>query len=71
MKYIIQKSSTPDWWVVTDTENLVVLEFKEHEYNETQRATMLEDSNLTVLQLARVMREIGDWIAQNHMEKAF
>ena len=30
MKYLIQKSETPGWWVVTDTENLVVLKFQEH-----------------------------------------
>ena len=35
MKYIIKESETPGWWVVTDTDNLVVIRFKEHEFNET------------------------------------
>lgn len=25
---------------------------------------------LSALQLARIMREIGDWVAQNHKDKA-
>ena len=29
MKYTIQESEEPGWWVVTDTENLVVLKFQE------------------------------------------
>ena len=49
MKYTIQESKEPGWWVVTDTENLVVVKFKEHEYNETQQTTMLEDCNLSVM----------------------
>lgn len=36
MKYIIQESKEPGWWVVTDTENLVVLKFQEHHFNETE-----------------------------------
>ena len=66
MKYTIQESKDPGWWVVTDTENLVVLKF-----NETQKVTMLEDCNLSALQLARVMREMADWVAQHHIDKAF
>ena len=70
MKYIIQKSETLGWWVVTDTEKLVVVKFQEHRFNETQMVTMLEDCQLSALQLARIMREVGDWGAQNHMDKA-
>lgn len=71
MKYLIQKSKDPGWWVVTDTENLVVVKFKEHEYNETQQTTMLEDCNLSVMQIARVAREMADWIAAHHIDKVF
>jgi hypothetical protein len=71
MKYTIQESKEPGWWVVTDTENLVVLKFQEHKFNETQMVTMLEDCQLSALQLARVMREMADWVAQHHMDKAF
>ena len=71
MKYTIQKSETPGWWVVTATENMVVIKFQEHKFNETQMVTMLEECNLSTLQFARIMREVGDWVAQHHMDKAF
>jgi hypothetical protein len=71
MKYTLQESKEPGWWVVTDTENLVVLKFQEHKFNETQMVTMLEDCQLSALQLARIMREMADWMAAHHIEKAF
>ena len=71
MKYIIKESKEPGWWVVTDTENLVVIKFQDHKFNETWKVTMLEDCNLSALQVARVMREIGDWLATHHTEKVF
>ena len=69
MKYTLRESKEPGWWVVTDTENLVVLKFQEHKFNETQKVTMLEDSNLSALQLARMKREIGDWVAAHHIDR--
>jgi hypothetical protein len=71
MKYQLQESKEPGWWVVTDTENLVVLKFQEHKFNETQMATMLEDCQLSALQLARIMREMADWMAAHHIDKVF
>lgn len=71
MKYQLQKSKEPEWWVLTDTENLVVLKFQEHKFNDTQMATMLEDCQLTALQLARIMREMGDWMAAHHINLVF
>lgn len=56
---------------MTDTENLVVLKFKNHDFNNTQKVTMLEDANLTALQVARIMREMGDWLALHHIDKIF
>ena len=71
MKYKLQKSQDPGWWVITDTENLVVLKFQEHKFNETQMATMLEDCHLSALQLARIMREMSDWVAAHDINKVF
>lgn len=37
-RFILEKSQDlPGWWVLTDAENLVVLKFKEHEFNESQQ----------------------------------
>lgn len=71
-KYTIQPSSThPSGWVLTDIENNVVIRFKQGAYNETQEVTFLEDSAAlthTPLELARILREMGEWIYNNHKE---
>ena len=71
MSYVMQKSETPGWWVLTDTENRIVVRFEEHKFNDTQEVTMLEDCTLTALQAARVMRELGDWVVRHHANKVF
>lgn len=57
----------PGWWVLTDTENLVVLKFKEHEFNENQLVTFLNDDKSVIEKLgtqgiARVLHEMGDYM---------
>ena len=72
MKYIIQKSSTkPNGWVLTDKENGVVVTFEDGDFNGTQKVTMLDDTRLTPPQLARIMRELGEWAARHHGSKCF
>lgn len=64
------------WWVCTDTENLIVCRFENHRFNETQQFTILEDSKFqpvtasTASLLARITREMGDWLRSNHYTKA-
>lgn len=65
----------PGWWVLTDTENLVVLQFKEHDYNNSQKVTVLDESELlkdseAAFKLARIMGEMGDYMARNHYHLA-
>lgn len=70
-KYILERSeTTPCGWVLTDTENRIVVRFIEHQFNETQKVTMLEDSTANAEDLARIMREIGDWMFRNHYNVA-
>lgn len=72
-KYIIQQSTTPEWWIVTDQEHGIVVKFKTHEYNETQEVTLLK-SNQFVLDAeayANHMRKIEKWIIKFHYSKAF
>lgn len=71
MNYIMQKSEQPGWWVATDKENGIVIKFKEHAFNETQKVTILEECSCSALQLARFMREMGEWVARDHPDKAF
>lgn len=71
-RYTINPSSTHhNQWVLTDVENKVVLRFNRGEYNQKQKVTFLEDNpalNHTPLELARILREMGEWIYNNHKE---
>ena len=71
-KYIIQKSTQPNKWVLTDNENGVVIVFDDGYFNETQKVTMLEDApKLSPTDLARIMSELGKWGARHHGDKMF
>ena len=57
----------PGWWVLTDTESLVVVKFKEHEFNDNQKVTFIDDDQSVIEKLgaqgiARVLREMGDYM---------
>lgn len=70
-RFILQKSQEQEnWWVFTDTENQIVVRFENKRFNETQQVTMLEDVDTpNPLVIARMMREIGDYLATNHRDK--
>ncbi|WP_260378623.1 DNA breaking-rejoining protein [Prevotella intermedia] len=71
-KYIVQKSTQPNSWVLTDTENGVVIVFEDGRFNETQKVTMLEDApKLSPTDLAQIMRKLGEWGARHHGSKLF
>lgn len=67
-RFILEKSQDlPGWWVLTDTKNLVVLKFKEHEYNESQQVTFIDDDKSVIEKLGtqgieQVLREMGDYM---------
>ena len=67
-RFKLEKSrDLPGWWVLTDTENLVVIKFKEHEFNETQKITHIDNDQEVIRRLgaqgiARVLREMGDYM---------
>lgn len=67
-RFRLEKSQDrPGWWVLTDTENLVVLKFKEHEYNESQQVTFIDEDKSVIEKLgaqgiAEVLREMGDYM---------
>lgn len=71
-KYIIQKSSTrPNKWVLTDKGNGIVVIFEDGAFNSTQKVTMLDDTQLTANELAKTMRELGEWAVRYHSSKCF
>ena len=57
-------------WTVKDNES-VTIDFCEGLFNETQEVKLPADfAPGDVMKLARIMREIGDWMAENHVEVA-
>lgn len=70
-KYILQKSTQPNKWVLTDTENGVVITFENGKFNDTQKVTLLEDTNKTAEELAKILREMGEWAVKHHADKLF
>lgn len=75
-RFIIQVSTRQEgWWVCTDKENNIVCRFEEHKFNETQEFTMLDgDKYSTIaeaLAQARYIREMSDWLRENHYDKVF
>lgn len=57
------------YWVVMDVANGIAIDFAEHEYNDTQQVTILDDSPLQKLPpqkmasgIATAMREIAEYL---------
>lgn len=72
-KYSIEKSKNkPGYWVCSDFEKKVVYIFEEGNYNENQSIEFLEDNvDINPLELARIIREMTDWLRENHYDKIF
>ena len=71
-RFLLQRSQeTKHGWVCTDLDHKVVVIWKEHRFNDTKKITFLEDAPTDYLERARVMREIGDWLSENHNEILF
>lgn len=70
-KYIIQQSTHPNKWVLTDKGNGIVVTFEDGAFNSTQKTTMLDDTSLTANELATAMRELGEWAVRYHSSKCF
>ena len=74
-RFILQPSQRQKgWWVCTDTLHNIVCRFKEHQYNETQEFTLLDgdsfDTEEEALAYAKYLREMADWLRENHIDKA-
>ncbi len=70
MRYKVEPSKgNPGWWVVTDVENMIVVKFKEKEFNETQKVTMLNDAEgKDVSFFARIMGDMGKYLFENYKD---
>ena len=60
------------WWVVIDTEKLILISFQEHRFHETQDIKPLcEDLLPDALSTATALREAADWLRENHYDLLF
>ena len=58
-------------WTVSDAESGVSIEFLEGLFNETQKVSVPDTmQGSDAIKVATIMREIGDWMAENHSEVA-
>ena len=68
-RYLLQQSKDKGFWVATDKVNGIVVKFQECRFNDTQKVTMLEEiSNSNPLTIAGQMRELTDWLIENHKD---
>lgn len=71
-RYLLQKSKeATNWYVATDTLAGIVVKFEKGKFNETQKATMLEDLNFhsdTPTRLATAMKDLAEWLIENHSD---
>lgn len=78
-RFKLQKSeSLPNWWVLTDIENMIVVRWEQGKFNDTQKVSPIEDADLRAKfgdnlaqELARIMAEIADYLRDFHYEKVF
>ena len=75
-RFIIQPSSRQqDWWVCTDKKYNIVCRFENHKFNETQQFTLLDgdefETTEEALAYAGYLREMADWLRDNHYDKVF
>lgn len=71
-RFILKKSENRQgWWVLADTENDIVLQFQDGRYNSTQQFADVNGEPITdMAKLARIMREMAEWMAEKHYDIA-
>lgn len=58
-------------WTVTDNESGIAIDFREGLFNDSQEVKLPADFNpADASGIAHIMREIGDWMAEKHVEVA-
>jgi len=67
-RFILQRASDPNWWVVGDPEGMFVIRFQEHDFNGTWKITYLKDTLSGAAAEARVLWEIPEWLQLYHPE---
>lgn len=71
MRYKLQKSEDPGFWVLTDTDTGLVCKFRDKAFNEDQKFTFLDDlKKEEMLKAPQYAAEMADWLRENCPEIA-
>lgn len=74
-RFNIQKSQKANHWVCTDRLHNIVCVFENHRFNDTQKFTLLDgdtfETSEEALAVATYLREMSDWLRENHYDKVF
>ena len=71
-RFKLSQSNDKMGWVLADKDNLIVIKWINKRFNDTQEVVTLDDFDPEKFQrLARFMREMGDWLVENHPDKVF
>lgn len=73
-RFIIQASEmSENWWVCTDKAHGIVCRFEHKKFNDTQKITFLYGDKFSTekeaLACATYLREMADWLLENHKDK--
>ena len=72
-RFILQPSRKQGFWVATDKANGIVITFKEHDFNGTQKVTLLGGDTFSSMEQAMkiptTLREMADWLMTEHHSK--
>lgn len=75
-RFKLEKSKIDeDWWVITDTDNLVVIKFKEHMFNKTQKISIIDEDKLRrsgdiADVLSGIVSDIEDYMLTHYLSLA-
>jgi transcriptional regulator with XRE-family HTH domain len=67
-RFLLQKSEIDNFFVVTDVENQMVCTFENRKFNDTQSLRYLNDVSHTVVEIAKQMRELAEWLHEHHKD---
>lgn len=62
----LMKSDLPDWWLIANKDSGMIIEFKEGNFNETQKVSELSEVQLPMMEMVSILRKAGEWLVLNH-----
>ena len=68
-RFLLQESTDPGYWVVTDQQKGIVCKFLERQYNKDYKITDLEGKPITdLITMAETLSEMADYLMARHPE---